>query len=227
LPATARQRDRFKQAFPFVAALPPSLRQAFFSTAVLTRLPQAHPICQQGAACSHLALVLSGSARVYKIGENGRDITLYRVGAGESCILTASCILSQRAFPAFATCEEAVEAVLLSSSRVREWADLSPIFRDYLFGLMAQRLGNLMQIVEEVVFRRLDHRLATYLLQRVHQTTSVIRTTHQEIASDLGSSREVISRLLKDFENHHLIQIARGEVRLLDAAGLRDKATST
>jgi CRP/FNR family transcriptional regulator len=217
-------RQRIARAFPFVAHLTDAIRSEFFGVAMLQQIAKGQPVCQEGMICSHLALLMAGSARVYKIGENGRDITLYRVTSGQSCILTASCILSDLAFPAFAVCEQSAEAVVLPSHHVRQWANSSPAFRDYLFGLMAHRLGSLIHVVEEVVFQRLDQRLAAYLLERDHAKTHLIRATHQEIASDLGSSREVISRILKDFESRKFIHMSRGEIRLLDQASLRIKA---
>lgn len=220
---TGATRARTEALFPFVRELAPELHRELFRSASFARIPAGHPVCLEGAFCPHLALILSGSARVYKLGESGRDITLYRVDPGQSCILTASCILSESAFPAFAECEEPTEAVLLPSARVRDWTARSETFRHYLFGLMSQRLGDLIGVVEEVVFRRLDRRLAGYLRQRASPADQRIETTHQEIASDLGSSREVVSRLLKEFEGHGLIRIGRGVIQVLDAEGLEAK----
>jgi CRP/FNR family transcriptional regulator len=214
-------QQRVRDQFPFLARFPHELLREFVRDAQYLKVDKGQPVCREGTLCSHLALLLSGVARVYKIAENGRDITLYRVEAGQSCILTASCIMSGIPFPAIAECEQAAEAVLLPSPRVREWSSRSEIFRQYLFGLMAQRLGSLIGTVEEVLFRRLDQRLAGYLLQRLDRSGPVINTTHQEIASDLGSSREVVSRLLKDFEGRGLIGTARGSLRIVDPAGLK------
>ena len=221
---TRATQKRTEALFPFLQKLAPELHRQLFQSASFARIPANHPVCLEGAFCPHLALILSGSARVYKLGESGRDITLYRVKPGQSCILTASCILSDSAFPAFAECEEPTEAVLLPSARVRDWAARSETFRHYLFGLMSQRLGDLIGVVEEVVFRRLDQRLAGYLRERGARTDQRIETTHQEIASDLGSSREVVSRLLKEFEGRGLIRTARGVIQVLDAAGLEAKS---
>jgi CRP/FNR family transcriptional regulator len=173
--------------------------------------------------CPHLALLLSGIARVYKLGENGRDITLYRVRPGQSCVLTASCILSRSRFPAFAQCEKTADAILLPSTKVNDWAARSQPFRDYIFGLVAERLGDLISVVEEVVFHRMDQRLAAYLAERKPDAGATIRTTHQEIASDLGTSREVVSRILKDFEGRGLIRIGRGALELANVSALRAK----
>jgi CRP/FNR family transcriptional regulator len=214
-------QERVQNQFPFLARFPEALLREFVRDAQYLKVDKGQPVCREGTLCSHLALLLSGVARVYKIAENGRDITLYRVEAGQSCILTASCIMSGTPFPAIAECERTAEAVVLPSPRVREWSSRSEVFREYLFGLMAHRLGSLIGTVEDVLFRRLDQRLAGYLLQRMDRSGSLLNTTHQEIASDLGSSREVVSRLLKDFEGQGLIGTGRGSLRIVNAAGLR------
>ncbi len=217
---------RAEGLFPFIGRLPPELLDQLRRQGLAASIPRGHPVCREGAQCTHLALVLSGSARVFKIGESGRDITLYRVEAGQSCILTASCILSGIPFPAVAECEEPAEAILLPSARVRDWCGRSEAFRDYLFGVLAQRLSTLIPTVEDVAFRRLDQRLAGYLLER-GQGGATLRATHQEIASDLGSSREAVSRLLKDFEGRGMLRTGRALVEIVDQkalAGLQREA---
>lgn len=183
-------------------------------------LAPGQSVCREGAACAHLPLVLSGTARVYKLGESGREITLYRIEPGESCVLTASCILSGRHFPAFATAETAVEALAVPARAVLDWLETSSDWRAYVFGLVARRLADVIDVVEGVAFRRMDRRLADYLLRTMGPEQAVI-ATHQQIAFDLGSSREVVSRLLKDFEQSGLVAIARGRVHLLDPPRLR------
>jgi CRP/FNR family transcriptional regulator len=220
-----RRIDTVVQRFPFLQGADESFRQSFFAQAIPIRMAVGQAICDQGAQCSHLALVTSGTARVYKLGENGREITLYRIGAGESCILTASCIVSGRPFPAFAVCEEPIEALAVESSVVARWTNLFPVWRDYLFGLVNDRLGDVISVVEEIAFRRVDRRLASYLLQRTQASgNGDLHVTHQTIASDLGTSREVVSRILKDFEHQGWISTSRGLLRICDVSGLSQKS---
>lgn len=176
----------------------------------LTIVPAGQFICMEGNLCAYLPLMLSGTARVFKTGENGREITLYRIEAGESCILTASCILSDKDFPAFAMVETEVEALLIPSRLFQLWFDRVPEWRFYVLGLMADRLSSVISIIEEVAFRRMDARIAGYLLDCTTDESSSLKTTHEAVASDLGTSREVVSRILKDFENEGLIGLARG-----------------
>ncbi len=210
-------------AFNFLNLADDKMREKFLQSALIAHLEPGQHVCQQGDECAHLALVMSGTARIYKLGESGREITLYRIGRGESCILTASCILSQMPFPAFAVCEETVTAAVVPSVQIRQWLAESPLWRDYVFGLVAHRMADIISLVEEVVFRRMDQRIADYLVQHCSQDGQRIEITHQLMASDLGTSREVVSRILKDFESNGLIHVARGSVEIVDQAQLQNR----
>jgi CRP/FNR family transcriptional regulator len=218
---TAQQK--IVDAFGFLGTADEELCDRLFQAASIAHLEPGQFVCHEGRECSHLALVLYGTARVYKLGESGREITLYRIGRGESCILTASCIISNALFPAFAVCEEQVEAVVIPADEIRQWIAQSTIWRNYVFGLVAQRMGDIISLVEEVVFRRMDRRIADYLLQRFKPKQCKIEITHQMIASDLGTSREVVSRILKEFESGGLIAVTRGAVELLNEHLLQER----
>ncbi|MCG8025934.1 MAG: Crp/Fnr family transcriptional regulator [Candidatus Thiodiazotropha endolucinida] len=217
--------DELIRQFHFLQCADADFVRHFFASTKVIHLPADEPICQQGMQCSHLALVIEGTARIYKIGENGREITLYRIGPGESCILTASCIMSQKPFPAFAVSEQPIQAVIISTSDVVRWSNSEQAWRDYLFRLISERLSDVISVVEEVAFRRVDRRLAGYLLQNTDNGSNRMQVTHQSIASDLGTSREVVSRILKDFEQQGLISITRGAITLEDRDHLNDKST--
>jgi CRP/FNR family transcriptional regulator len=161
--------------------------------------------------------------RVYKIGETGREITLYRFGHGESCILTANAILSQQSFPAIATVEQEAEAMMIPAEAFRDWVRRYDLWREYVFDLFSQRLSLVMSIVDEVVFRRMDLRLAAILLTR-SKFQNPLRITHQEIAAELGSSREVISRLIEDFASEGIVRSGRGIIEILDFDSLESRS---
>ena len=169
-----------------------------------------------------IALLVSGVVRVYKVGETGREITLYRFGNGSSCILTANAILSQKTFPAIATVEENAEAVMIPAETFRDWVREYDLWRDFVFDLLSQRLSTVMAVIDEVAFQRMDRRIAALLIRR-GKTQNPLRITHQEIASELGSSREVISRLLEDFVNEGSIRSGRGTIEILDASLLESR----
>ena len=180
----------------------------------------------EGDVCNHLPLIISGSARVYKIGANGREITLYRLDRGDSCIMTASCIISQKVFPAFAIAETEVEAFVIPANNLRAWVKYNPIWQEYIFGILAQRLTNVIEIVEEVAFGRLDYRIASYLVNNSDNKLKTLRITHEAIAQELGSSREVISRILKTFEKQELLSLSRGKIELRNWSQLEKIAQS-
>lgn len=202
-----------------------ALMQGLANAANTVSLPSGTGICLEGDNCTRLALLTSGSARVFKLAESGREITLYRVEAGECCILTASCMLSRRPFPASAVVESDLEAILVPESQVVQWMTSSPSWRQFLWSLLAGRLGDVISLVEEVAFRRMDERLAEYLAQHARDKGRVLHATHGQIAADLGSSREVISRILKDFELRGLLQLRRGRIELGDPQALRSFAS--
>ncbi|MBK8616043.1 MAG: Crp/Fnr family transcriptional regulator [Anaerolineales bacterium] len=208
--------------FNRIALLLPILQQAdaafareFQQAAFFARIPAGHDVFLEGDRVESIALLISGVVRVYKIGETGREITLYRFGNGSSCILTANAILSQKTFPAVATVEQDAEAVMIPADVFRDWVKRHDLWREFIFDLLSQRLFTVMAIIDEVAFRRMDRRVASLLLSQARKQNP-LRITHQEIASELGSSREVISRLLEDFVSDGSIRAGRGTVEVLD-----------
>lgn len=220
-------QQRLETRFDFLRQAEPRFHQRFMQTASIARLDRGQYVCHEGNSCPHLALVIQGTARVFKLGENGREITLYRVEPGQSCILTASCILSEQPFPALAICESELEAAVVPAGEVKRWLSESADWRDYIFGLISRRLANIISVVEEVAFKRMDRRIADYLTRHTQSSGPVLHATHQEIASDLGTSREVVSRILKDFETGGLLQVRRGTIQIQDPQGLTARAQNT
>lgn len=185
--------------------------------AIAVTAPPGTVLFDAGHACQALPLVLSGSIRVFKRAENGREISLYRVQPGELCIVTVSCLLGGDAYPATGVAETPVTAIALPQPLFLKLTETHPPFRRAVFHLFAERLSGLMQLVEEVAFRKLDQRLAALLLAR----GPVIQGSHQQLADELGSVREIVSRLLKQFEERGWIRLARERVELIDSAALR------
>src|SRR5579859_131402 len=217
-----KQLDRLKRALPVLQRAEPALVREFVDAAWIARIPAGHDVFVEGDRVDAIALLISGVVRVYKVGETGREITLYRFGLGESCILTANAILSQQSFPAIATVEQEAEAVMIPAQSLREWVRRYDLWRGFVFDLLSQRLANVMALVDEVAFQRMDARMATLLLER-SRAHNPLHITHQEIAAELGSSREVISRLLEDFAGRGLIRLARGTVEMLDRDALQKR----
>jgi CRP/FNR family transcriptional regulator len=217
------QFDRIALALPILRDADPRHVREFMQVTSFARIPAGRDVFVEGDEVDSIALLISGVVRVYKIGETGREITLYRFGLGESCILTANAILSRHSFPAIATVEKDAEAIMVPADRMRDWVQRYDLWRGFVFDLLSQRLSSLMEIVDEVAFRRMDARVAALLVQRSRRQNP-IKITHQEIASELGSSREVISRLLEDFFNRGMIEQGRGKIKVLDLKSLSELA---
>ncbi len=213
------QFQRIARVMPIFKHADPRLLREFQDAAFFARIPIGHDVFIEGDHVDAIALLISGVVRVYKIGETGREITLYRFGNGQSCILTANAILSRKSFPAVATVEQEAEAVMVPADTFRDWVRRYDLWREFVFELLSQRLASVMAIVEEVAFRRLDVRIAALVLER-SRTSDILPVTHQEIASELGSSREVVSRILEDFSARGLLKVSRGSITILDREAL-------
>lgn len=203
--------------FPALTGLPPALAAEVERQIMPMRAPAGTVLFDAGLACQALPLVLQGNIRVSKRAENGREIRLYGVHPGELCIVTVSCLLGGKAYPATGIAETEVSALALPRPLfIRLTAEHAP-FREAVFGLFSDRLTGLMALVEEVAFHKLDQRLAAWLAQR----GPTIMASHQVIAQELGSVREIVSRLLKQFEEQKLVRLGRERIEVLDAPALK------
>lgn len=205
--------------FPALAAARDPALQRLVAAAPLQQVPAGVTVFRAGDACERFLMVLEGSVRVQKLAENGREIVLYRVAAGETCVLTTSCLLAGERYPAEGVTESPVTVAALPLARFREALAHSEAFRRFVFNSFGERMAELMTLVEAIAFGRLDNRLAQRLLA-LGQSGSRVTITHQQLAAELGSAREVISRLLKEWERQGWIALERGEIVLLDAAAL-------
>ncbi|HET7011377.1 MAG TPA: Crp/Fnr family transcriptional regulator [Anaerolineales bacterium] len=212
--------ERVARLMPFLRRADPPLAEEFARHAFLARIPSGKDVFVEGDPIDAIALLISGVVRVYKVSETGREITLYRFGLGESCILTANAILSRQSFPAIATVEKDAEAVMIPADTFREWVGRYEVWRAFVFDLLSQRLSSVMALVDEVAFRRMDARIASTLLRRA-QAANPIPVTHQELAAELGSSREVVSRVLEDLAERGWVRLQRGRIEVVRSDDLR------
>jgi CRP/FNR family transcriptional regulator len=212
---TREQFERVAGEFDFLRRADATSINEFRRVASLGRLPARKRLFCEGEHPQTLALLVSGAVRVFKTGRTGREITLYRIGAGETCILSVNAILNRQPIAAAATVEQRVEAVTIPADVLRDWVQRHEVWRQFVFGLISQRLMKVLNLVEDVVFRRMDARVATLLLDRT-RTQNPLRITHQAIAAELGSSREVISRLLEDLVRAGALRSARGRIEVIE-----------
>ena len=211
-----QHQEEFEQLFPFISRAETEFKRDFYGTCHYIELSANTSICEEGQQCAQLALLLDGIGRVYKLSPGGREVTLYRIDAGEACVLTASCIMNGDSFPAMAVTETPVRAVVVSPQKVRGWICQEAQWQHFIFGLLSHRLASIISVVEEVAFKRVDVRLAEKFAHSLAQGETCLQVTHADLAADLGSSREVVSRVLKDFTQRGLIETSRGNILLVD-----------
>jgi len=173
-----------------------------------------------GAPCMAYLMLTAGRVRVQQLGENGREIVLYRVAAGETCILTTACLLGGDHYPAEGITETPVRAKIVGRADFDALVARSARFRAFVFAGYGRRVAQLMRVIDDVTFRRIDGRLARLLVERRGEH-DVVSMTHQGLAMELGSAREVVSRQLKSFERAGWIRLARGRIEVIDLAALR------
>ncbi|MDR7925977.1 Crp/Fnr family transcriptional regulator [Acidithiobacillus thiooxidans] len=203
----------------------PDNEKALFNKARPVQWGSDQIIFHAGTPCNQYLLVLEGQIRVQQISAGGREIVLYRIGPGESCILTTACLFSHRPYPAMGITETAVKAISLPKSVFDQLIGQSGLFREFVFNAYGNRLTDLLTLVEEVVFTRLDIRLARKLLD-LGKHTQIIHITHQTLATELGSAREVISRALKEFALRGWIRRGSGHIEIIQMQGLQQLANS-
>lgn len=209
--------------FPALAAIDdPAWLEALAEAQTLS-LPAGMAVFREGDQCSNFLLVIDGAVRVQKLSESGREIVLYRVEEGQSCILTTACMLGGKQYSAEGYTETKVQAVALPHHAFQRALHGSHGFREFVFDVYAERVTELLLLIDAISFGRVDHRLATYLLEHADDNGS-LSLTHQELARELGTAREVVSRLLKEFERRGLVQLGRGRITLLDRPALQQSA---
>lgn len=221
LPSRAPDRDVLTALYPALGRLPVALGERLRAGLRQVALPAQVTVFDAGTPCAGFPLVLEGSIRVVKAAPNGRELPLYRVGPGESCILTSGCLLGGLDYDARGVTEAPTTLAILPRPLFREMIATSEAFRDEIFRLIGARMSELMQLVAAVAFQRLDQRLAGALLGH----GPVIATTHQALADELGSVREIVTRLLRGFADQGLVALGRERIEIRDAAGLRAIAT--
>ncbi len=190
-----------------------------FDNTSLVPLPENTTVFSQGDSCQNFMLILSGSIRVFSRSESGREALLYRVRPGDTCVLTTSCLLGGHNYPAEGVTESATEAAAIPFNLFQEFMKKSPVFQEYVFGSFGRRLVDLISLVEGMHSGTIQARLARILLEKAGES-STLNITHQELAFELGSAREVVSRQLKAMEKSGYLKLTRGAIILQDQAAL-------
>ncbi|AXS80926.1 Crp/Fnr family transcriptional regulator [Dechloromonas sp. HYN0024] len=214
-------REKVLALYPALAGLPAGRLAELLTAQALMHLPAGTQVFAESQPCQGFPLLLEGTIKVIKLAASGRELMLYRVTPGGSCIISSSCLLGHTDYNARGIAETPLTLLALPVGAFATLMVEHPPFRDFVFHLFADRIGELMQLVEEVAFARLDQRLAKLIVARNETSLGV---THQQLADELGSVREIVSRLLKGFAAQGLVTLGREQITITDRAGLQKLA---
>jgi CRP/FNR family transcriptional regulator len=211
--------DTWITTFGGLSRLPSDIRADLESGSQVMSVPAGTAIFGPGQSADNLLLLLDGTVKVQQKSETGREVFLYRVHAGESCVLTTACMLAFEDYSAEGIAETDVKAVAIPRKVFDDLVARSPVFREFVFAAYSRRITDLFTLIDDIVFQRMDVRLAARLLE-LSGTTDVVHATHAVLATELGTAREVISRTLSEFHRRGWIEQSRGEVQLTGREGL-------
>jgi CRP/FNR family transcriptional regulator, anaerobic regulatory protein len=210
---------RLAETFATLADAPGATLERIAREGIYRKVPAGTTMFSAHTPCGGFPLVLSGSIRVLQRYPNGRELQLYRVKPGESCLLSGSCLLGQTNYDASGIAETEVELLIIPPAAFQALIAEDETFRRHVFGLYGERLSALMQVVEAIAVQKLDQRLAALLVNRDHDSGEIY-ATHQALADELGSVREIVSRLLRNFEDRGWVDLGRERIRIVDRAAL-------
>jgi CRP/FNR family transcriptional regulator len=213
------------ERFEGTKALPRQVRDRLIGSARIMKYKKGSEVFGPLNVPDSLLFLYEGRIRVSQMSETGREIVLYRVDAGDSCVLTTACMLAEEAYNAEGIAETDVTAIALPKPAFDRLLAEEEAFRRFVFAAYSRRMIDLLRVVDDVAFGRMDVRLAERLLALAGDDAE-IATTHQQLASELGTAREVISRVLQDFQKRDLISQSRGHIALRDKAALATLAHS-
>lgn len=211
--------------FQGTRSLPRPVRDRLLADARIVKFRKGAQIFGPLNVPDNLLFLFEGTLRVSQTSDNGREIVLYRVEAGESCVLTTACMLAEEAYNAEGIAETDVSAVILPRHLFDRLAAEEESFRKFVFAAYSRRLIDLLRVVDDVAFGRVDVRLAQRLLELAGDKNE-LHATHQILAGELGTAREVISRILQDFQKRGMIEQSRGKISLIDKEVLGELAGS-
>jgi CRP/FNR family transcriptional regulator len=219
---TQELKHKLRTLYPAFDSMPDALLQYAVDHGVVRAAPAGSVMFDEKNPCQAFPMLLDGVIRVSKVAPNGRELQLYRVVPGESCILSTSCMLGTAPYTARGTAETDVTVFALPAALFDKLLSEHQPFRSYVFTLFADRIIDLMQLVEAVAFQKLDQRLAALLLGK----GKLIHTTHQALADELGSVREIVTRLLRSFAEQGFVSLGREQIEIVNAPALRKVAAA-
>jgi len=220
---SAVQNLEWLAVFPDLAGLESSAKELLLKYARIVEAPVGTVGYREGGPCGAYVMRLAGRSRVFKMSTSGREILLYRVHAGETCVITTTCLLGNSDYPASTIVEEAIKDVIIPAAAFNQLMIDSKVFRTFVMTNYGALISDLIVLLDEVAFHNLDARLAKLLLEAGSDS---VKRTHQQIADELGTAREVVSRQVKRFEQKNWVALGRGQVEILDREALTKLAKS-
>ena len=200
--------------FTGLSSLEPRIRERLVSQSQIIKVTEGTVLFGPGKSPENLLLLLDGTVRVQQVTEQGREFVLYRVHAGESCVLTTACLLAYEDYAAEGIAETEIEAVAIPRRVFDDLVAQSQSFRNFVFSAYSRRITDLFHVIEEIAFQKVDIRLAQKLLELADKELQ-LKATHAQLAAELGTAREVISRQLQEFQRRGWVKTARGAVTII------------
>lgn len=218
---------KFEEYFPVIRKLSKE-QQKRIQEAVTEKSVEKGTVLHDGAAdCTGLLVVQSGMLRAYILSEEGREITLYRLFERDVCLFSASCMMSGIQFEVTIEAEKDTRVWVIPTKVWKRLNEGSAVLANYTNELMADRFTNVMWLIEQIMWKSFDKRLAEFLLEEVSvEGTSLLKITHEVIGNHLGTAREVVTRMLRYFQSEGMVKLSRGMIEITDAAGLEEVAGS-
>jgi cAMP-binding proteins - catabolite gene activator and regulatory subunit of cAMP-dependent protein kinases len=214
----------WKQHFPAFASQDDKVLQQLMASAVLVNVPAGQQVFYPGKICESYLLLVSGQVKAQIMSTDGREVLLYHVGAGDSCVLTTSCLLGDNRYPAEGFTETDVTAFAIPAPVFHRCLGQSAFFREFVFQSFSTRLADVIKRMEALSFGTVDQKLAKVLLSAGQST---LHKTHHELALEMGSAREVVSRHLKRFESYGWLSLKRGSIEIIDQQALKQLIASS
>ncbi|KEJ90771.1 Crp/Fnr family transcriptional regulator [Sulfitobacter donghicola] len=217
------QTEEWVERFPGLSRLESPIKELLLARSAVISVPEGVTIFGPGNSPENMLFLLDGTVRVQQVSETGHEIVLYRIHAGQSCVLTTACLLAYDDYSAEGITESAVRAAAVPRAVFDDLVAQSKSFRDFVFAAFSKRITDLFLMIDEVAFQRLDVRLAHKLIE-LSKEGDIVTTTHQKLSVELGTAREVVSRQLQEFQRRGWVEQSRGKVVLLDRTHLEQLA---
>lgn len=210
------------ERLPFWKLLTDSEKELVQQNAVIRSYKKGTRVYSSERECLGMLFVMQGEMRTYLLSEEGREVTLFRIYPNDLCVLSASCVISQISFDTQMSAQKDTEVLIIPPNIVLLLKEKNLSVRCFLYELATKRFSDVMWAMQQILFKRLDQRLALFLMQESQRLgTDTIHMTHEQIAQQISSAREAVARMLKQFSEDGLVELKRGAIRLLDQKGLK------